>query len=77
MQRPKRGEIWVNLKYGTFYRIAAIGRHSETQEEMVAYIRKGAWHFRPLDLFLRKFVPKIEWLAAKNDASGYLNKMVE
>lgn len=68
MVRPTRGEVWVNLKHGTFYRVAAVGQHTETREEMVAYIRKGAWHFRPLDLFLKKFVPKIEWQATKKAA---------
>jgi hypothetical protein len=61
MIRPRRGDIWVNLKHGTFYRVAAIGKHSETREEMVAYIRKGEWHFRPLALFVIKFVPKSQW----------------
>lgn len=48
---------WRNNKNGHTYTVIGVGRHSETEQWMVAYVRDGALWFRPYDLFLTKFMP--------------------
>ena len=52
------GQIWQHYK-GKHDKILALGKHSETGEEMVAYQREedGAIFFRPYDLFFNE----VEW----------------
>ncbi len=48
----KPGQIYKHYK-GNHYEIIVVGKHSETQEEMVAYkrVEDGKVWFRPKDMF--------------------------
>lgn len=35
--KPEVGQIWKHSKKGNLYKILAVGKHSETLEEMVVY----------------------------------------
>ena len=50
--KPHPGEIWQHFK-GTRYRVVAVGKHSEDQEEMVAYANAetGEVWMRPLSMW--------------------------
>jgi hypothetical protein len=37
MDKPQPGQVWKHSKKGSFYKILAVGKHSETLEEMVVY----------------------------------------
>ncbi len=54
----KPGQIWRHYK-GKHYKIIVLGKHSETQEELVAYERQEdkKVYFRPLNLFFNE----VEW----------------
>jgi len=54
---PIHGEIWRHFKGGE-YRILAVGKHSENQQEMVVYEsvnrrQAGVW-IRPLEMWFEK-----------------------
>jgi hypothetical protein len=54
-QEIKVGQIWKHYK-GNDYKIIAIGKHSETGEELVGYERVNdkAVYFRPINMFFDK-----------------------
>jgi hypothetical protein len=37
MDKPQSGQIWKHSKKGNLYKIIAVGKHSESLEEMVVY----------------------------------------
>lgn len=54
----KPGQIYTHYK-GNHYKIIALGKHSETGEELVGYERQedGHIYFRPVELFFKD----VEW----------------
>lgn len=58
----KPGQLYRHYK-GKHYRILALGQHSETDEELVAYQRQedGRIKFRPHELFFNE----VEWEGKK------------
>ncbi len=54
----KPGQLWRHYK-GKHYRIIVLGKHSETDELLVAYKREEDGHvfFRPIELFF----DEVEW----------------
>jgi len=57
------GEIWINTKHGTRYRVVLISSHTEENYDLVSYksaapchaTSANKIHSRPYDLFLEKF----------------------
>lgn len=59
LEKVMTGGTYRNKKTGNLYYVLAQGKHTETLEEMVIYIRRGyedkeVW-IRPLELFKEKF----------------------
>ncbi|MCE9644345.1 DUF1653 domain-containing protein [Candidatus Parcubacteria bacterium] len=56
------GQVWRHYK-GNHYKIICLGKHSETGEELVAYMRQedGKIYFRPLKIFFSE----VEWEGKK------------
>ena len=57
----KNGDIWINKKHGTRYRILEVARHTEDDYILVIYqsatYKTEIWA-RPYDLFFEKFTKK-------------------
>jgi len=81
---PKHGDVVLNTKKRTIYKVFGISRHTETQEPCVVYFDIwGTTHHRPLNEFVgyrwsdevEDFVPRFEvlpeehWVVAVNAAS--------
>jgi hypothetical protein len=54
----KPGQVYRHYK-GNHYKIIALGKHSETGEELAGYERQedGHVYFRPIDMFFNE----VEW----------------
>ena len=54
----KPGQVWKHYK-GNDYKIVVLGKHSETEEEMVVYeqLHSGRIYIRPMNLFFND----VEW----------------
>lgn len=53
--KPEVGQIWKHSKKGNLYKVIALGKHSETLEDMVVYEHEGnelslIW-IRPLSMW--------------------------
>lgn len=52
----RAGDMWRNNKNGKEYKVVDVGKHTETEEVMVAYYDAyGQLWIRPYELFLKKF----------------------
>lgn len=64
LEKVVSGESYRNKKTGNLYYVLGLGKHTETQDEMVMYVRRDnevmlisetqIW-VRPLELFKEKF----------------------
>ena len=53
MNKPQVGEVYKHFK-GMIIEIIAVGKNTETLEEMVVYNHDGEIWIRPLEMFMSK-----------------------
>ena len=52
-EKPQIGEVWQHFKGNKYTIFTANAVHSETNEQMVVYMRDGKVWVRPLEMFMR------------------------